>query len=418
MRFASAPRTIAFALSASALLAAPFAAAKDMPAAPPASVGLSAQGLKTLDAKMHSYVDSGQTGGVITLIARHGKIAHFDAYGWADREAKAPMQKDTVVRMFSMTKPVASVALLMLYEEGKFQLIDPLEKYIPEFANVKVFAGRDKAGQMILEAPKRKPTIQDVFRHSAGFTYGDFDDAELNKRWVAEGVAQKNQSDFVKALAGFPLAYHPGEKWVYSVSHDVQASLVEHFSGMSFADFTRTRIFEPLGMKSTYYGQPVARTANYAIEYMKNEKGEVVPRPWDTTPRYGAAHLGGSGLSSTAMDYLQFAQMLLQRGELNGKRLLAPKTVDFMATNHMPEGMKIGNRAGRGYGLGVEVVTDPAQYGLPMSVGQFGWSGAATTYFAVNPKQDMVSIVLTQIRPTNSGIWADFITLSNLAVMD
>jgi len=392
--------------------------AEDRPAASPEEVGLSAGQLETLDTVMHRYVDEGAVGGVVTLVARRGKIAHFDAYGWADRETQQPMQQDTVVRMFSMTKPIASVALLMLYEEGKFQLTDPLEKHIPEFADVKVFAGRDASGNMILEEPRRKPTIQDVFRHTAGFTYGDFGDDELNARYGAERINQMSQAEFVKALASYPLAYHPGEQWIYSVSHDVQASLVEHFSGMSFADFVQTRIFEPLHMTSSYFGQPVERPENYATLYTKDEAGRVVPVAWDVQPRYGSAVLGGSGLSSNARDYLQFAQMLLNGGELDGTRLLNPKTVEFMTTNHVPEGVAVGDYKGRGYGLGVEVVTDPSQYGLPLSVGQYGWSGAATTYFAVDPKEDMVTILITQIRPMNLDLWADFITLTHLAVMD
>jgi CubicO group peptidase (beta-lactamase class C family) len=412
----NAARLATVAALAIGLQAVP-ALAKDRPTAAPEEVGLSPEQLARLDAKMHSYVDSGKTGGVVTLIARHGKIAHFNAYGWADRETQQPMERDTVVRMFSMTKPVASVALLMLYEEGKFQLTDPLEKYIPEFTNVMVFAGRDANGEAILEKPKRKITIQDVFRHTAGFSYGEFGDAEIDKAFVDAGMRMKNQEDFAKSLASFPLIYQPGEKWFYSFSHDMQAYLVEYFSGMSFAEFCRTRIFEPLDMPNTFFGQPVERPGNYATLYLKGEDGEVTTVPWDQQPRYGSTILGGSGMSSNARDYLQFAQMLLNRGELDGVRLLNPRTVDFMATNHLAEGIQAGSFKGRGYGLGVEVVTDPVQYGYPMSKGQFGWSGAATTYFAVDPKEDMVTILVTQIRMDNDLLF-DFSTQSHLAVMD
>ena len=398
-------------------LQAPPALANDRPTASAEEVGLSPAQLERLDAKMHSYVDSGKTGGVVTLIARHGKIAHFDAYGWADRETQQPMKRDTVVRMFSMTKPVTSVALLMLYEEGKFQLTDPLEKYIPEFANVMVFTGRDANGKAILVKPKRKITIQDVFRHTAGFSYGDFGDAELNKAFSDAGMRQKSQEDFAKSMASYPLIYQPGEKWFYSFSHDMQAYLVEYFSGMSFAEFCRTRIFEPLDMPDTFFGQPVERPGNYATLYRKDENGDVIPVPWDDQPRYGSTILGGSGLSSNARDYLQFAQMLLNRGELDGVRLLNPRTVDFMATDHLPKGVQAGDFKGRGYGLGVEVVTDPAQYGYPLSVGQFGWSGAAATHFYVDPEKDVVAILVTQLRG-GIDLLFDFSTLSELAVMD
>lgn len=393
------------------------ALAKDRPTAAPAEVGLSPEQLARLDARMHSYVDSGKTGGVVTLIARHGKIAHFDAYGWADRETQQPMQRDTVVRMFSMTKPVASVALLMLYEEGKFKLTDPLEKFIPEYADVMVFTGRDANGKAVLEKPKRKITIQDVFRHTAGFSYGDFGDAELTKAFADAGMRQKSQEDFARGMASYPLIYQPGEKWFYSFSHEIQAYLVEHFSGMSFAEFCRTRIFEPLDMPNTYFGQPVERPANYATLYRREASGEVVTVPWDDQPRYGSTILGGSGMSSNARDYLQFAQMLLNKGELDGVRLLNPRTVEFMATNHLPEGVPAGDFKGRGYGLGVEVVSDPAAYGYPLSVGQFGWSGAATTHFYVDPKQDMVAILVTQLRG-GADLLFDFTTLAHLAVME
>ncbi len=393
------------------------ALAKDQPTATPEEVGLSPDQLARLDAKMHSYVDSGKTGGVVTLIARHGKIAHFDAYGWADRETQQPMERGTVVRMFSMTKPVASVALLMLYEEGKFQLTDPLEKYIPEYADVMVFKGRDASGKAILEKPKRKITIQDVFRHTAGFSYGDFGDAELTKAFNDAGMRQKSQQDFARSMASYPLVYQPGEKWFYSFSHDIQAALVERFSGMSFAEFCRTRIFEPLDMPDTYFGQPVERPDNYATLYRKGENGEVVTVPWDDQPRYGSTILGGSGMSSNARDYLQFAQMLLNKGELDGVRLLNPRTVEFMASDHLPNGVPAGDFKGRGYGLGVEVVTDPAAYGYPLSVGQFGWSGAAATHFYVDPENDMVAILVTQLRGGNDLLF-DFSTQAHLTVMD
>ncbi len=413
---AKAARFAAMAALATGLYAMP-ALAKDRPTATPEEVGLSPSQLENLDAKMRDYVDSGKTGGIVTMIARHGKIAHVDVYGWADRQTQQPMERDTVVRMFSMTKPVASVALLMLYEEGKFQLTDPLENYIPEFADVMVFAGRDENGEAILEKPKRKITIQDVFRHTAGFSYGDFGDDQINQTWEETGLRLKSQEEFAKGMASFPLIYQPGEKWVYSFAHDMQAYLVEYFSGMSFAEFCRTRIFEPLDMPSTFFGQPVERPDNYATLYRKEDNGEVSTVPWDDQPRYGSTILGGSGMSSTARDYLQFAQMLLNRGELDGTRLLEPRTVEFMATNHLPQGVQAGDFVGRGYGLGVEVVTDPAQYGFPLSKGQFGWSGAGATHFYVDPKEDVVAVLVTQLRGGVELIY-DFSTLTHLAVQD
>ncbi|MDY6949581.1 MAG: serine hydrolase domain-containing protein, partial [Pseudomonadota bacterium] len=365
-------------------------AAKDQPTAAPQELGLLPSQLENLDARMRHYVDTGQVAGVVTLIARHGKIAHFDAYGWADRETRQPMKHDTVVRMYSMTKPLTSVALLMLYEEGKFQLDEPLEKYIPEFANVKVFEGRDSKGEPILVPPKRKPTIHDVFRHTAGFPGGGWEDEELDKAWRDGAYGGDSEAEYSRSLTEFPLAYHPGEKWIYSGAHYVQAHLVEHFSGKPFAEFVKERIFLPLDMKDSYFGQPAERPSNYATEYLLANDGTITPNPWNSEPRYGSGILGGSGLSSNARDYLQFAQMLLNGGELDGERLLSPSTVEFMTMNHLPGPMQVGRFKGRGYGLGVEVITDPAQHGVPTSVGQYGWSGAATTYFSVDPKEEMV----------------------------
>lgn len=407
-----------FALLALGMQATP-TLAKDRPTGSPEEAGLLPGQLANLDAKMHLYVDGGEVGGVVTMIARHGKLVHVGSYGWADRDSEMEIDENTVVRMFSMTKPITSVALLMMYEEGKFQLGDPLEKFIPEFADLKVFAGRDENGEAILVDPKRKPTMHDVFRHTAGFSYGAWEDEETTAAWNESGYGSMEQGKFVRGLAKFPLMYHPGERWFYSYSHDVQAHLVEYFSGMSFPEFVKQRIFDPLDMPSSYFGQPDERPENYATLYLKGEDGNVTAQPWEAGTSYGKTVLGGSGLSSSARDYLQFAQMLLNKGELDGNRLLSPSTVEFMAMDHVPiKGMQVGWAKGRGYGLGVEVVTDPAQYGSPASVGQFGWSGAAMTYFSVDPKEDTVSVLVTQVRPQNLEMYADFVTLSNLAVAD
>ena len=406
------------ALVALAIHAVP-ALAKDRPTGSAEEAGLLPEQLANLDARMHQYVDGGEVGGVVTMIARHGKLVHVDSYGWADRESGTEIDENTVVRMFSMTKPVVSVALLMLYEEGKFQLNDPLEKFIPEFADVAVYEGRDDNGEANLVAPKRKPTVHDVFRHTAGFSTGDWGDEQANAAYGDYSIYRKSQGEFVRGLARMPLLYHPGERWVYSSAHDVQAYLVEYFSGMPVRDFIQQRIFDPLDMTSTYFGQPDERPENYATLYLKDAEGRVSAQPWAEGTGYGKYVVGGSGMSSTARDYLQFAQMLLNKGELDGERLLSPSTVEFMAMDHMPtKGMQVGWAKGRGYGLGVEVITDPAQYGSPVSVGQYGWSGAAMTYFSVDPAEDMVSVLVTQVRPQNLEMYADFVTLSKLAVAE
>jgi CubicO group peptidase (beta-lactamase class C family) len=394
----------------------------ELPAAKPAEVGLSADRLARLEAGMQAEIDAGRKVGIVTLVARHGKVVELKAYGMAERETNTPMKSDSLFRLYSMTKPITSVALLMLYEEGKFQLSDPLEKYIPAFKDVKVFAGMDGAN-MKLEAPKRKPTIHDVFRHTAGFSYGlgaTPVDQAYQKGGVDFATAESLKQLVTEKLPKIPLLYQPGEQWVYSVSHDVQAYLVEYFSGMPFDEFCRERIFKPLGMTDAVFGVPKAYAPRYTANYgakdpanpaaglVRIETRDGVAPP--NTPagsfggygRYTTIPFGGLSLSSTAMDYALFAQMLLNGGELNGVRLLGSKTVELMTTNNLPPNIPgIGFAPGlsngaTGYGLGVSVLLNPALAENVGSKGNFGWAGAASTWVAMDPKEDMVLLLMAQ----------------------
>src|SRR5215831_5349349 len=226
----------------------------EIPTTTPEKEGFSAARLARLDARTHSYVDEGQTAGVITLIARHGKIVHFDVYGKADIEAATPMKSNSLFRMYSMTKPVTTTALLMLYEEGKFQLDDPLDKYFPELKDIKVYVSGSGA-DMQIESPRRKPTVHDILRHTAGFTYGN-GQTPVDKMYQEVKVMDGGLKELPARLAKIPLLYQPGTRWVYSYSHDLQAALVERLSGMKFEDFVRTRIFQPLDMKDSSLGVP------------------------------------------------------------------------------------------------------------------------------------------------------------------
>jgi CubicO group peptidase (beta-lactamase class C family) len=324
--------------------------------------------------------------------------------------------------MYSMTKPITSVALLMLYEQGKFQLTDPLARYYPAFNNVKVFAGTAPGGQMLLDSPKRQMTIQDVFRHTAGFTYGFFGGSPVDQAYQKANVLGKDLTDFMQKLSTLPLLYQPGERWVYSVSHDVQAALVEHFSGMKFDDFVRQRIFTPLGMKDSMFAIPADKKARVPALYQAGEGGKLVPATDALAMGYGDTVFGGYSISSTAKDYALFAQMLLNKGELNGVRLLSPKTVELMTVNHTPERARantgeIGLSAGTGYGLGVSVLMDPAQRGNIGSVGEFGWSGAASTHFLVDPEEDLVAIYCTQLMMGDFALRAEWATLVYQAIV-
>jgi CubicO group peptidase (beta-lactamase class C family) len=390
------------------------ARAESLGTARPADVRLSPARLATLDAAMQAAVEKREKAGLVVLIAKNGKVVHHKAYGMADIEASVPMKPDSIVRLNTMMKPITSVALLTLYEQGEFQLSDPLEKYIPAMASLRVYAGTDGAGKTATEAPRRKPTIHDVFRHTAGFVYGT-GNAPVDRIYQELGItntAAKSLRELVaEKLPQAPLLYHPGEQWVYSVSHDVQAYLVEYFSGMPFDQYLKKAIFAPLGMKDTYFGLAQDRVARQTSIYGPDGKGRLKlvedrsgKRPAgdsDSYARFANTPFGGTGLSSTAMDYARFAQMLVNGGELNGVRILGRKTVELMASNHLPPavGMLTGRNAGSGYGLGVIVLVDPPASGNLGSVGQFGWAGAATTWVIMDPKEKMVALLLAQHMP-------------------
>ena len=392
--------------------------------------GLSPQRLARIDHWVQEEIAAKHKSGVIVLISRHGKIAYQSVHGMADIAAEKPLRLDALFRLYSMTKPITSVALLTLYEQGKFLLTDPLENYIPAFKDVKVYAGQDADGKMRLEAPKRKITIQDVFRHTAGFTYGFFGDTPVDRAYRAAGIdyaKMDSLKQMVDAIAAMPLLYQPGEQWVYSFAHDVQAYLVEFFSGMPFDAYCRRTIFDPLHMNDTVFGVPPALAARFAANYGAAANGAgltvtsgLIGAPAsteDSYARYATHPFGGSSLSSTAADYLAFSQMLLNGGSLHGVQILSPKTVELMTSNNLPRAVTTWSEGG-GYGLGVEVVTNPALNGGMGTTGRFGWGGYATTSFLIDPKEDMIAIMLTQYTPQDSHFVETFKTLVYQAIVD
>jgi CubicO group peptidase (beta-lactamase class C family) len=345
-----------------------------------------------------------------------------------------------------MTKPITSVALLMLYEEGKFQLSDPLEKYIPAFKGVQVLAGMD-GERMLLTPARRPPTIHDVFRHTAGFSYGFNPQDPIDRAYAQNGV-DFGTSPSLKQLVAVdlpkvPLLYQPGERWVYSVAHDVQAYLVEYFSGMPFDQFCRERIFRPLGMTDATFGVPksvVARyTANYAprdpanpaagLVAVETREGVAPQGAPNASPiaagygRYTDIPFGGLSVSSTAMDYALFGQMLVNGGELNGTRLLGTKTVELMTSNNLPPhipGISVGGppSGALGYGLGVSVMLSPPEGGNLGSKGTFGWAGAASTWAILDPEEDLVLILMSQYMVADFDFAGRFQTLAYAAIVD
>jgi CubicO group peptidase (beta-lactamase class C family) len=383
----------------------------------PEDVGLSSQRLSRMSKSIREYVDAGRTAGVVTLIARHGKVVHLEAYGKADLATGRPTRTDDIFRMYSMTKPITSVALLLLYEDGKFQLNDPLAKYFPAFADVKVYAGTGPQGRMLLDSLRRPITVQDVFRHTAGFSYG-FGTSPVDKGYQEANVFAKSLSDLMDKVARQPLLYQPGDRWVYSVAHDVQAALVEKLSGQTFDDFVRQRIFAPLEMKESMFKVPADKKSRVPVLYSRDKSGKLAPDTSDLGRGYGDLVFGGYSISTTISDYARFAQMLLNKGQLNGVRLLSPKTVELMATNHLSAAALAagGVGPGVGYGLGVSVLMNPAENGNLGSVGEFGWSGAASTHVLIDPKEDLVAIYCTQLMGDLS-MRDDFVTMFYQAIV-
>jgi len=377
--------------------------------------GFSRERLERLDAWIQAEIARRRTAGAVALIARHGKVAWEKAYGLADIASGRPMRTDDMFRLYSMTKPVTSVALLTLYERGRFQLTDPLEQYLPEFRDVKVYAGPDPGGGMILRAPKRSITIQDVFRHTAGFAYGYFGDGPVDRAYRAAGIEYgklDSLTDLVHKLATMPLEYDPGEQWVYSFAHDVQAYLVESYSGVRFDEYCRKTLFGPLGMRDTVFGIPADRAARYPTTYTRYGAGALKPLAGADDPyqHFNEHPFGGVSLASTPRDYLRFAQMLLNGGELNGVRILGRKTVELMTSDHVPPATPTWSGGVR-YGLGVSVLTDPAQAGNLGSKGEYGWSGHATTWVGIDPKEDMVALLFAQYLPKDGAFVEEFQTL-------
>jgi CubicO group peptidase (beta-lactamase class C family) len=378
-----------------------------LPMARPESVGLASAPLARMDAGMQALVDKQHLAGVVTLVARHGKVVHHKAIGLQDLESRTPMRLDTIARIYSMTKPVTGAAMLMLYDEGKWQPSDPIAKHIPELAHLKVYAGADASGAPILEAPAHPPTMAELMSHTAGFTYGQFGSTPVDKMYAASmPLGAPSLQAFILRMSTLPLLYQPGTRWVYSVSVDIQGYLVEKLSGKSFPEFLRTRIFEPLGMKDTAFFVPAEKLPRLATLYSWSESaGALAPQPRNPdVTRMPGLPSGGGGLYSTAADYFRFAQMLLNGGELDGVRLLKPSTVEMMRTNVLSDrvlnsGSGIGQARfspAQGFGYDVAVVLDPAAAKRPVGKGSYWWWGIGGTWFWNDPTNDVVMIGIIQ----------------------
>ncbi len=373
----------------------------------PESLGFSSERLARLHAAMQLEVDEKRLPGIVTILARHGKVVEERAYGQKDLARGLPMTRDTIFRIYSMTKPVTGVAMMILYEQGKWHPTDPIAKYIPEFANLKVFKGMDADGKMILEDPVHPPTMRELMTHTAGFTYGFFGNTPVDKMYNEQKILGSNSlQEMIDKLAKTPLLYQPGTRWVYSVSMDIQGYIIEKLSGQSMPDFMQQHIFGPLGMKDSGFYVPQEKRNRFATLYTEGPQGELVPSPSasgapeDFASQPGMAS-GGGGMVSTAQDYLHFAQMLLNGGELDGVRILAPATVHMMTSNHLRSSLMdseafAGPRPGLGWGYDCAAYTDPALADTVLGAGTFFWAGAADTWFWVDPSNDLIFVGMTQ----------------------
>lgn len=398
---------LGMAISAAAQTASRKLAA-DTATVKPESVGFSSERLENLHKLIQDEIDQKQLAGAITILARHGKIVDYRVYGERDMESHTPMTKDTIFRDYSMSKPVTGVAMMILYEQGKWLPNDPIAKYIPEFKDLKVFNGVDKEGNPILVAPDHPPTMRELMSHSAGFSYGSGNTVVDQMYKDVKPGQSSNLQEFIEKLAKLPLNYQPGKGWTYSFSMDIEGYLVEKFSGQSLPDFMRDHIFTPLGMKDAGFFVPQEKQSRFATDY-RIVDGKLVVAPISAQlgldyTKQPTMPSGGGGLVSTAEDYYHLAQMLGNGGEFEGKRVLAPSSVKLMGSNHLPAEVINGNfgigmhqmRPGFGYGYNVAVVYDPPEANEPVGKGTFFWDGAAGTWFWVDPTNDVVFVGMIQ----------------------
>jgi len=366
-------------------------------AATPEDVGLSSSQLERIEAVTQKYVDSGLVPGAVMLVARRGKIAWHKTMGYRDRAAKDPMRPDSIFRIYSMTKPIVSVAAMMLVEEGRMQISDPVAKYLPEIGRMKVGVERDEGGKATLQLvdPIREMTVQDLLRHTSGLIYGSRGKSLINAAYIEAKIGSRDFSneEFVAKLSNLPLRFSPGERWEYGVSTDVLGRVVEVVSGKTLGEFLNERILAPLGMTDTGFFVPSGKLDRAAQPWQMPEAAPMTPR-FDVAqkPRFES---GGGGLTSTMDDYLRFAIMLADSGEFAGKRLLGNKTIDFMTADHTL--VRPGRPPGLGFGLGFEVRTSVGDAGLPGSVGEYGWAGNAGTLFWIDPKEQLIAIYMVQV---------------------
>ena len=399
------------------------AVAGDLVEAPGAEAGMSDERLLRITGMTQRYVDEGKLAGVVTLVARDGKIVHFEAVGQRGAEDDRPMTRDALFRIFSMSKPITAVAAMMLYEEGAFALSDPVAKFVPELAELDVLVDGERV------PAERTMTMRHLLTHTTGLSYG-FNprgnpvDALYNE---VQPLAGRNLDEFAERLGLLPLVFEPGERWHYSVAVDVTGLVVQRLSGMSFDAFLKERLFEPLGMDDTFFNVPEDKLDRLLPNHAWSREEErlvQINRPYERTEMFS----GGGGLVSSTMDYLRFAEMVRRGGELDGVRILSPKTVEFMTANHLPAtlsgggtGESPGARAAAqsfGFGLGFGINMDSVASGVLSSEGEYSWGGAAGTVFWVDPVEEMVVVGMIQLMGSPWPLRRELRVLANQALTE
>tara|TARA_B100001093_G_scaffold398340_1_gene385677 strand:+ start:799 stop:2022 length:1224 start_codon:yes stop_codon:yes gene_type:complete len=384
---------------------------KFMKVVKPEEVGLDSSVLKNIRTYLDdTYVKDGKYVGTLTLVARKGEIAYLDSLGFMDRENERPMQEDAIFRIYSMTKSVTSIAVMQLLEKSKFRLDDPVHWYIPQFKDIGVY----QAGvypNFLTSKPERDMSIKDLLTHMSGLTYNFMYRTNVDAAHRSSDLMRsENLEEFVNTLSKLPLEFSPGKKWNYSVSTDVLGYLVEQVSGQSLDEYFKKNIFEPLGMEDTDFECPDDKLSRLASLYEYNQSGK--PKLMKVPSLDVKMMSGGGGLFSTMSDYYKFASMLLNQGEMNGERIIGRKTLQYMTSNHLPNGKDLTEMsesafsetpyAGVGFGLGFSVMLDPLKSQTLSDIGEFGWGGMASTVFFINPKEDMLVIFLTQLVPSST----------------
>ena len=383
----------------------------------PEEVGLSSPRLARIGEHWQRYIDAGKLAGTLTLIARRGKVAYCEAQGHLETERRRPVAPDSVWRIYSMTKPITSVGLMMLYEQGRFQLNDPVAKFIPSWSNLGVYVSGNHP-LFVTTQPARPMTIRDLFSHTSGLTYGFMERSNVDAAYRKLAVADRTRAgytvaDMIATLAELPLEFSPGTRWNYSVATDVLGHLIEVISGQRLDAYLAEHVFGPLGMRDTSFTIRDEQVPRFAANYERQADGrlKMIDDPTRSLYAQQSFFSGGGGLVSTALDYYRFTAMLLNGGELDGMRLLGRKTVELMTANHLPNDGEVAQLAlpgsftdipyaGLGFGLGFSVMQSAARAHIPGTPGTYAWGGAASTAFWVDPTEELIVVFMTQLMPS------------------